>query len=60
MGEYVREEGAQSKLPEETATPVATREPGARFTNIHWSLGKNILRLKIMQCSKDISVWLFH
>ena len=27
MGEYVREEGAQSKLPEETATPVATREP---------------------------------
>ena len=27
MGEYVREEGAQNKLPEETATPVATREP---------------------------------
>ena len=27
MGEYVREEGAQSKLPEETAMPAATREP---------------------------------
>ena len=27
MVEYVREEGAQSKLPEETAMPAATREP---------------------------------
>ena len=37
------------------------KEPkGGHFTNIHWSLGKNILRLKIIQCSKDLSVWPFH
>ena len=38
--------------------PVFSREcrPGGHFTNIHSSLGKNIPRLKIIQCSKVFSV----